>query len=79
MLWPDKENDEAVPEAMVLELEGMEEDAVERELLEEEGYDVFGPMIAIEPAGGVGVDGERNDGPALADTTKVEVEPGEKL
>lgn len=72
MLWPDKESDEALPMAMMEELEELEEDAVEKELLDGEGCDVFGPTIAIETSGvggGNGVDGSGASGmpPAKAD------------
>lgn len=59
MLWPDEGGKEALPEAMMEELEQipMEEDAVEEELLNEEGFDVFGPTITIKtPSVGGGND-----------------------
>ena len=46
MLWPEKEGD-AVPDDMIEQLEEMDEDAVERELLDGDGEDVFGPTIRI--------------------------------
>jgi len=47
VLWPEKEGD-AVPDDMIEQLEEMDEDAVERELLDRDGEDVFGPTIRIE-------------------------------
>lgn len=50
MLWPEEGGNDVLPEAMMEELERipMEEDAVEEELLKEEGFDVFGPTISIK-------------------------------
>ncbi|KAF9450950.1 hypothetical protein P691DRAFT_420030 [Macrolepiota fuliginosa MF-IS2] len=76
VLWPTREG-EAVPEAMIAELEGTEEDAVERELLEEDGYDVFGPTMTIEPVGGGGGgDGVGDDGGVGG--SYVEADPSDK-
>lgn len=52
VLWPEKEG-AAIRDEMIEELEGMEEDAVEKELLDgdEDDVDVFGPTIKIETPG----------------------------
>jgi hypothetical protein len=75
VLWPEKENEEAVPEAMIMELEGMEEDMVERELLDEDGFDVFGPTVSINSPG---IRENETDGHASGDQTVVKTDPSEE-
>lgn len=74
VLWPEK-SEEAVPEAMIVELEGMEEDMVERELLEEDGFDVFGPMVSINSPG---IRGSETDERASGDQIVVKADPSEE-
>lgn len=74
-MWPEKKSEEAVPEAMIMELEGMEEDMVERELLLEDGFDVFGPMVSINSSGSRA---SETDERASGDQIVVKADPSEE-
>jgi len=68
VLWPEKEGD-AILDDMIDQLEKIDEDVVERELVDGDGEDVFGPTIRIEtPKSGLHTGDRGNHGAGLPHT-----------